>query len=83
MDISMKTLGLIDKKKGFNGAIGNIFNFKDKNFINYLLDNKSEIFEFYDYKKIKNLLSKNINLNHYSKFLFSFINAKIFLDNIN
>ena len=46
-------------------------------------DNKSEIFEFYDYKKIKNLLSKNINLNHYSKFLFSFINAKIFLDNIN
>ena len=67
-------------KKGFNASITSIFNFADKEFINELLDEKSEIFNILDRKKIKKIFSKNISLNHYSKFIFSFINTKIFLD---
>jgi asparagine synthase (glutamine-hydrolysing) len=67
-------------KKGFNASITSIFNFSDKKFIDELLDEKSEIFKIFDIKKIKNIFMKDISLNHYSKFIFSFINAKIFLD---
>jgi asparagine synthase (glutamine-hydrolysing) len=67
-------------KKGFNASITSIFNFSDKKFIDELLDEKSEIFNIFDIKKIKNIFMKDISLNHYSKFIFSFINAKIFLD---
>jgi asparagine synthase (glutamine-hydrolysing) len=67
-------------KKGFNGSITSIFNFSDKKFIEELLDEKSEIFKIFDIKKIKKIFVKDISLNHYSKFIFSFINAKIFLD---
>jgi asparagine synthase (glutamine-hydrolysing) len=67
-------------KRGFNASITSIFNFDDKEFINELLDKKSEIFNILDRKKIKEIFKKNIILNHYSKFIFSFINMKIFLD---
>ncbi len=67
-------------KKGFNASINSIFNFSDKKFIDELLDEKSEIFTIFDIKKIKKILMKDISLNHYSKFIFSFINTKIFLD---
>lgn len=67
-------------KKGFNASVTSIFNFSDKKFIDELLDEKSLIFNIFDIKKIKNILLKDISLNHYSKFIFSFINAKIFLD---
>jgi asparagine synthase (glutamine-hydrolysing) len=67
-------------KKGFNASITSIFNFSDKKFIDELLDEKNEIFNIFDIKKIKKIFMKDISLNHYSKFIFSFINAKIFLD---
>ena len=67
-------------KKGFNASITSVFNFSDKNFINELLDEKSKIFDIFDIKKIKKIFMKDISLNHYSKFIFSFINAKFFLD---
>ena len=67
-------------KKGFNASITSVFNFSDKNFINELLDEKSKIFDIFDIKKIKKIFMKDLSLNHYSKFIFSFINAKFFLD---
>jgi asparagine synthase (glutamine-hydrolysing) len=67
-------------KKGFNASITSIFNFSDKKFMDELLDENSKIFSIFDIKKIKKIFNKDIRLNHYSKFIFSFINAKIFLD---
>ena len=67
-------------KKGFNSSITSIFDFSDKNFMEEILNKDSQIYEFFDFEKIKKIFKKDINLNHYSKFIFSFINAKIFLD---
>jgi asparagine synthase (glutamine-hydrolysing) len=69
------------KKKGFNASVNNVFDFSDRNFINEILNKKSEIFDIFDYDKIKKIFKKDISLNHYSKFIFSFINAKLFLEN--
>ena len=67
-------------KKGFNSSITSIFDFGDKNFMDEILNKDSEIYNFFDFEKIKNIFKKDINLNHYSKFIFSFINTKIFLE---
>lgn len=67
-------------KKGFNSSISSIFDFSDKVFLDEVLDSDSEIYKIFDYQKIKEIFNKDINLNHYSKFIFSFINAKIFLE---
>ena len=67
-------------KKGFNASITSIFDFSDKKFIDELLNKNSKIFEIFDVKKVEKIFTKNISLNHYSKFIFSFINAKFFLD---
>ena len=66
-------------KKGFNSSITSIFDFGDKNFMDEILNKDNEINNFFDFEKIKNIFKKDINLNHYSKFIFSFINTKIFL----
>jgi len=68
------------EKKGFNASVTSIFDFSDKRFMDEILDDSSEIFKIFDINKIKEIFSKNISLNHYSKFVFSFINAKVFLD---
>jgi asparagine synthase (glutamine-hydrolysing) len=67
-------------KKGFNASIKSIFDFSDKKFIDEILNKNSKIFEIFDIKKVEKIFNKDINLNHYSKFIFSFINAKLFLD---
>jgi asparagine synthase (glutamine-hydrolysing) len=67
-------------KKGFNASITSFFDFSDKKFIDEILDEKSEIFNIFDIEKIKKIFRKDISINHYSKFIFSFINAKFFLD---
>ena len=67
-------------KKGFNSSISSIFDFSDKVFLDEVLDSDSEIYKIFNYQKIKKIFNKDINLNHYSKFVFSFINAKIFLE---
>ena len=69
-------------KKGFNSSISSIFDFSDKEFMSELLNQNSEIYKIFDLEKIKKIFKKDINLNHYSKFIFSFINTKIFLDMI-
>ena len=67
-------------KVGFNAPILDMLDLKDPNVINFLLDD-SEIFSIVKKEKIKELISKKKLTNSYSKFLFNFINAKIFIDN--
>jgi asparagine synthase (glutamine-hydrolysing) len=68
-------------KYGFNASILSLFNFEDKEIKNFI-DQDSEIYNFVDKSKIKNLI-KNKNLlkeNGNSKFLFTFLSLKTFMD---
>jgi len=67
------------QKKGFNASIYSIINFRNPKINSFLFDKNSEINEFVDLKKIKTEIYKN-NTNQFSKFLFSLLNTKIFID---
>lgn len=67
------------RKKGFNASINSLFDFSDKETIDYVLDSKAPIYALIDIKKVADLLNINPAPNHYSKFIFSLINANIFL----
>ena len=66
------------QKKGFNASINSLVNFSDPETIKSLT-NDSPIFEIVDRDKIKSFFKQQTN-NSESKFLFSFISAKIFLE---
>lgn len=68
------------RKKGFNASINSLFDFSDKNTCDYFLDSSSAIYDLIDITSIERLINTNTAPNHYSKFLFNFINCKIFLD---
>ena len=68
------------QKKGFNCSIKSLINPKNKKNKNFLLDKNSKIFNYIDRNKFKKFLSGNFEKNYKSKFLFSFISAKLFLD---
>jgi len=68
------------KKMGFNSSIETIFNFKDKNFKEYILNKNSDIYQIVDYYKFQKLFSKKRFPNHLSKFIFNVIGCKIFLE---
>jgi asparagine synthase (glutamine-hydrolysing) len=68
------------RKKGFNASINSLFDFSDKNTCDYFLDSSSVIFDLIDISSIERLINTNTAPNHYSKFLFNFINSKIFLE---
>jgi asparagine synthase (glutamine-hydrolysing) len=68
------------RKKGFNASINSLFDFSDKSTLDYLLEPSSAIFDLVDISSIKRLISSKKMANRYSKFLFSFINCKIFLE---
>jgi asparagine synthase (glutamine-hydrolysing) len=68
------------QKKGFNASIHSVVDFKNPKNLDYLLDEKSPIFNLVDREKVRALMSESWLPNHHSKFLFSFINAKIFLE---
>ncbi len=68
------------KKMGFNSSIETIFNFKDKNFKDYVLNKNSDIYQIVDYYKFQKLFSKKKFPNHLSKFIFNVIGCKIFLE---
>jgi len=68
------------RKKGFNASINSLFDFSDKSTREYLLDPSSAIFDLVNISSIERLISSKIEANKYSKFLFSFINCKIFLE---
>jgi len=67
-------------KKGFNTSVSSILDFKDKFFLNNILNKASPIYDIVDYNKIRKLFKLNFYPNNISKFLFSFINSKLFLD---
>ena len=67
-------------KKGFNASINSILNLKDDSTLDYLLS-ESPIFNILRRDKIEELLKKDHFENSYQKFIFNFLNAKIFLDN--
>ena len=69
-------------KKGFNASINTIINFKDPIINSYLFDKNSEINDFVDMKEIKKEIYTN-NSNQFSKFIFSVLNTKIFIDAFN
>jgi len=67
------------QKKGFNASINTVINFKDPKIKSFFFDKDSEINDFVNMKKIKKEINNN-NTNQFSKFLFSILNTKIFLD---
>jgi asparagine synthase (glutamine-hydrolysing) len=69
-------------KKGFNASINTIIDFKDPRINSYLFDKNSEINDFVNMREIKKEIYKN-NSNQFSKFIFSVLNAKIFIDAFN
>jgi|TARA_B110000977_G_scaffold201862_1_gene299470 asparagine synthase (glutamine-hydrolysing) len=68
-------------KSGFNASILSLFNFKSGE-IQEFINNDSLIYDFVDKTKIKNLIKneKLMQKNSYSKFLFTFLSLKVFLD---
>ena len=66
------------EKKGFNASINSIIDFNNKQHIDYILDD-SKVFNFVKKEKIESLLMKKEYSNSFKKFLFNFINVKIFL----
>ena len=68
------------QKKGFNASLQELINFKDPKIKERLLDD-SFIFEIIKKEKIEKLLNNDNLQNSYSKYLFNFINTKIFLEN--
>ena len=69
------------QKKGFNASINSLFDFTDPETRACFLDGDSLLFDLIDKGKVEKLLDVNPAPNHYSKFLFNFLNAKIFLEN--
>jgi len=67
------------QKKGFNASIHSVVDFSLKDNREFLLDN-SPVYDYVKRENIENIISMKPMLNSYSKFLFSFINAKIFLE---
>ena len=68
------------RKKGFNASINSIVKLDDQETRDYLLDPSAQIFEIIDRKQIIPLLDQFPIPNHLSKFIFNFINARIFLE---
>lgn len=71
------------QKKGFNASINSLLNFDDKETMDYLLNPNSPIFNLVNLKKFEKLLKNEHIPNYKSKFIFSFLSAKIFLESIS
>lgn len=67
------------RKVGFNASFNSLVDLDEKENRDYLLED-GKIFELIDRDKIEPLLSMNPMPNSYSKFMFYFLNAKIFLE---
>lgn len=68
------------RKKGFNASINSIVDFNNKDDIEFLLS-ESPIFDIIKKEKTEQILLRKEPLtNSFGKFLFNFINAKLFLE---
>ena len=70
---------LTREKKGFNADIKSIIDFKNPVHRSFLLD-ESPVFKLVNKQKIEKLLDMKEFPNSYKKFLFNFINTKMFLE---
>ena len=68
------------QKKGFNASIQTLINLKDKSTRDQILDDSSGISEFVNLNEISKILNVEKIDNSFNKFIFNFINCKIFLD---
>ena len=71
------------QKKGFNASIDSIINLKDPEILEFIFDKSSPVAEFVNFKKIKEDLNVKKQKNHMSKFIFSIISTKFFLEDCN
>ena len=67
------------RKVGFNAPVLDLIDLNDHEIRNYLLDD-SRVYELISKSNIEKLLNIPNMENSYSKFLFNFINMKIFMD---
>jgi len=67
------------RKKGFNASINSIVDFENKTTLDYLLAG-SPVFDIIRRDKIEKLFKQRAYENSYKKFIFNFINTKIFLE---
>ena len=67
------------KKVGFNASFNSLVDLEKKENRDYMLED-GRIFELIDRNKVEPLLSVKKMSNTYSKFLFYFLNAKMFLE---
>ena len=71
----------LDRRKvGFNASINSIIDLQDPEVRSYLLDPNAEIFEIINRERMVQLLDQFPIPNHLSKFIFNFVNARIFLE---
>ena len=71
-----------DRKVGLNASLEELMDFSSQETKEFF-DQESSIYEIVKKEKIMELISKKDLPNSFSKFLFNFINAKIFLDQQN
>ena len=69
------------RKKGFNASINSLLNLNNPEIIDYIFNEKTELAEFINLKKVKKDLDMKFIPNHLSKFIFSLLGTKIFLEN--
>ncbi len=71
------------QKKGFNASLNSMLDLKKPEIKDFFLDSKSAISEIVNLKKLSKMFDKDVLDNSSNKFLFSFMNCKIFLDKFN
>lgn len=68
------------RKKGFNASINSMIDLQSRRVRDYLLDPSARVFELVRRDQVTKLFDLYPMPNHLSKFVFSFINARIFLE---
>lgn len=72
-------LRLDKRKRGFNASINSLVNLNSKQFVNFI-KKKSKLDKILNKKLIINMLKTKKEQNYLSKFIFSYISVKLFLD---
>ena len=79
-DVLTDKVRLNRQKKGFNASINSIIDLKDPDILKNIFDKNSPVAEFVNLKKFENELNFSEIPNHISKFIFSIIGTKLFLE---